>query len=107
MNGQFSSVDEKFHRQSENQIDHTHIVFAIKDEAAQGFGAPLIATNKPVFFRSLKELFATDNPASKYPADHSLWELGRFDYRTGRLTPHNIPTLLGSLQEFKDALNKE
>lgn len=96
-------ANQKFHKQSEAAIDHTHFIFAIKDEAAQGFGPPIIDTNKSMYYRRLQQvLLDGNNPASKYPSDHTVWELGRFDYRTGQITPYEKPVLIAQCAQLKE-----
>lgn len=61
-------------------------VYSFKDVVSGVFQAPFYMQNEKVVFRSLRELFMTDESARKRAVDMQLWFLGYWDNETGEFS---------------------
>lgn len=78
-----------------------NLVFALYDEKAKSYQNVNIQNSIGVAVRGLT--VACQNPESflaKFPADYSLYHIGNFDERTGRVHSFNEPRLIVRCSEL-------
>lgn len=77
-------------------------MFAIMDKKAECYRFPFFQASSGLAVRVFTD--GANDPRSelcKYPEDFEMYELGKFDEDTGKLTPHSSPILMGVAKDFK------
>lgn len=77
-------------------------VYAMYDQAAKSFGAPMVFVNDEVARRGVLEVVRGDGQISKFPGDFDMYCIGELDTDTGELTPSR-PDLVFKVAELLSA----
>ena len=71
----------------------THSVFTIYDSKAETYSQPFVQTTIGLGLRFLEQLAKDSQTAvSRYPEDHTLYQIGEWDDRRGevKMIPHKM-----------------
>lgn len=79
----------------------TKKIYSLKDEKAEAFSQPFFMDTDGQALRALDGI--VNNPetqVNRYPQDFTLYRLGTYDEKTGRLESRETPKLLASATDF-------
>lgn len=75
-------------------------VYSIRDIKGKGYSEPFLAHTHGEAERSFSELVKDPKTlVSKYPEDYALYQIGRYDHKTGLLSALDMP------QHLTEAVN--
>ncbi len=81
-------------------------VYSIYDQASGLYSRPFFTQSDGEALRSFSDIANdAEHPIGKHPADYTLFRLGIFDDRDGKLTDENNSTLSTALQTISDSRN--
>lgn len=77
-------------------------VYAIRDEVADCFSAPIVYDNTKLFQRELQHLIKVqpNHPYAMSPSDYEVFHLGDYDKRTGVFELFDFPQYLFSVADI-------
>ena len=78
-----------------------HKVFTVYDTATGSYMRPFFDVARGAALRGFADIVSDTNSAiGKHPQDFTLFEIGEFDYGTGKFTTYDAPVSLGCAIEF-------
>lgn len=79
-------------------------IYSIRDEAAQGFCAPLVEAYDEMAVRKFKIMQQNNDAEFKYmPEDFSLWKLGIYNNESGKIEGYSEPVLMMRGTKYEEA----
>jgi hypothetical protein len=78
-------------------------IYSVYDQASQSYAQPFFAQNDGVAVRVLQSAVngAEPNNITLYPEQFSLWRLGEYNDKTGKIIPAEKPEFLRGAHELK------
>ncbi len=81
------------------------MIFAVYDEKACSYGAPMFFPSRGVALRSFSDVVANrESPLAKHPGDYKLYDLGTFDPNSGKVVANQEPLFIVSATDVDGQL---